>query len=218
MLEIISVETDNELPDETISILSGFVSPETKNKAARYRHKQNAVNTLIGEIITRKAIFERTGLSKEKIVILSDKCGKPYLANIPGLHFNISHSGDLVVCAVDEEPIGVDIELIRAAKQGIAKRFFSNDEYEFVMSDPDKNSAAFYKIWTMKESYAKWKGGGLSMSLNSFSVLEIEKQGSLFFHHIDVRADACCYVCTTSGGIGSHRHFKPGEFLAHLEK
>ena len=217
MLEIVSIETDSGLSDDTFSILSNFISNEKREKITRLRRRQDAVNTLLGEIVVRHTICAGTGLANDEIEILNDKYGKPYIANMaitPGLYFNISHSGDLLVCAVSDAPVGVDIELIRAAYPDITKRVFRDDEYDFVMSGPDMPGAAFFQIWTMKESYVKWEGSGLSTPLNSFSVLELKSLDRPFFHCVDVRTDACCHVCTDIASITSHRHYMQEDFLS----
>ena len=219
MLEIVSIETDSGLSDDAFLILSGFISHEKRERIAKLHRKQDAVNTLLGEIVVRKTICARTGLANDEIEILTGTYGKPYIANAtnianpPGLHFNISHSGDLLVCAVNDEPVGVDVELIRAADPDIAKRVFRDDEYDFVMSGPDMSGSAFFKIWTMKESYVKWEGRGIS-KLNSFSVLELKRRCRPFFHYIEVRADACCHVCTETALITSLHHYKQDAFLS----
>ena len=40
--------------------------------------------------------------------------GKPYFPDRPELEFNLSHSGDLLLCALDGSPVGADIQQVRA--------------------------------------------------------------------------------------------------------
>ena len=57
---------------------------------------------------------------------------RPYLKNYPQIHFNCSHSEELILIGItDSCQIGVDIELIktRSDENDIAKNFFSFDEY-----------------------------------------------------------------------------------------
>ena len=209
MLEIISVETGAEAPDEIYSALSDLVSQERRERAARFRNRQGAVNMLAGEALARHMVCARAGLKNEQLVIAPDQHGKPQIVGVPGLHFNVSHSGDLVVCALSDDPIGADIELIRTANLRIAERFFRDDEYKYLISYTDSLDAAFFRIWTMKESYIKQLGKGLGIALDSFSVFEIERQGRHVFHTVDVRPDACCRICADdSERVSSHRHYK----------
>ena len=129
MLDIISVETDYGLLSiETFSTLSGLVSHERREKTARIRHKQTAVNTLMSEVVARTAICVRMGIKNEELEMQPDEHGKPHPVNLPGVHYNVSHSGNLVVCAVDDSPVGIDVELIKAANLRVAERYFCGEE------------------------------------------------------------------------------------------
>lgn len=60
----------------------------------------------------------------DQIVFQTEGNGKPVVRHIPSFHFNLSHSGDWVVCAIDDAPVGIDIEEIKPIDLAIAKRFF----------------------------------------------------------------------------------------------
>ncbi|SFI31708.1 MULTISPECIES: 4'-phosphopantetheinyl transferase superfamily protein [unclassified Bacillus (in: firmicutes)] len=98
--------------------------------------------------------------------------GKPYLKNHPTISFNLSHSGDFVVCVFDNHPVGIDIEKIKIIEYiSLAKKFFTKKEYNYIMKgDFRQQLDKFYDIWTLKESFIKCCGKGLSLPLNSFSV------------------------------------------------
>ena len=51
---------------------------------------------------------------------------KPLLNLFTDFHFNISHSKDWIVWAVDNIPIGVDIEVLRDFNLKIGKKFYTN--------------------------------------------------------------------------------------------
>ena len=88
-----------------------------------------------------------------------DEHGKPM---IDGLEFSLSHSGDLVVCAVSDEPVGCDVERLREAPKGVAERYFSDGEQAYLSRfSGDEYDKAFFRLWTMKESYVKMTGEGL---------------------------------------------------------
>ena len=61
------------------------------------------------------------------------------------------------------------VEKIRESKEAIYKRVFCSEEVRFIKSAED-----FTNLWTRKEAVVKLFGGGLSMGLNSFSVLSDE--------------------------------------------
>ena len=91
--------------------------------------------------------------------------GKPYfLKPYDGYHFNISHSGDIVVMAVGDSPVGVDVERIGRAKDymKLARRFFYKHEYERVET-AIQSEDEFYRVWTYREALSKLVGEGLSL-------------------------------------------------------
>lgn len=81
-----------------------------------------------------------------------------------------------MLCVVDNKPVGIDIEEIKYIEyEEIAKRFFTAREFDYIVNQElcfQLNS--FYEIWTLKESYIKCLGQGLSIPLKSFSI-ELEK-------------------------------------------
>ncbi len=95
--------------------------------------------------------------------------GKP---TVQGIGFNLSHSGDFVVCAVGEKSVGCDVEKIKKAPMQVAKRFFGESEAAYVQAQAvSERDAAFFRLWTMKESYIKMTGEGMSLPLDGFTLL-----------------------------------------------
>jgi len=96
--------------------------------------------------------------------------GKPMVAGIPGLEFNLSHADHHVAFAFAwKQALGVDIEShernIQAA--GLARRFFVPAEADALDGlDPDLQRAAFLRVWTHKEAVLKALGVGLSFGLD----------------------------------------------------
>ena len=117
------------------------------------------------------------GIEQELEFISIGTHGKPDFRDGCGWHYNLSHSGDYVMLAVADKPVGVDIQQIKPLARDIAGRFYSCDEIEYLKSISSDNSSkeyleAFYRIWCLKESYVKCSGEGLGHGLNSFSVIE----------------------------------------------
>ena len=98
--------------------------------------------------------------------------GKPVFRDRAELHFSISHAGNVVVLAFGDRPSGVDVEYVKRADMKVAKRFFGQEEYEYILGRAEaERPDAFCRIWTGKEAVVKASGRGLSMPLDSFSVL-----------------------------------------------
>ena len=118
---------------------------------------------------------------EEEPVILSG--GKPVFQKNAGVHFNLSHSGDYAALAFGKNELGMDIECVKRANLKVAKRFFKQEEYDYLSGKEGEEQAdAFFRIWTGKEAVVKAAGGGLSVPLDSFCVLEerIESCGKVY--------------------------------------
>jgi 4'-phosphopantetheinyl transferase len=101
--------------------------------------------------------------------------GKPELLNPPiPLRFNLSHTKDLIICAVTlQDDIGCDVEAVGRASDilAIANHYFSASELEELFSLPEtERRSRFFDYWTLKESYIKACGQGLfAIPLADFS-------------------------------------------------
>lgn len=106
--------------------------------------------------------------------------GKPWFPREPGLHFNISHSGDLALCGVGTAPLGVDVEQIRPRRTGLARYVLSEEEFAwFTRLGGDWGS--LYTLWTLKEARVKCTGTGLRQAPRTIAVplLEPGQSGTL---------------------------------------
>lgn len=92
--------------------------------------------------------------------IIRAEGGKPYFKGHPELHFNLSHSGEFVLCALSDAPVGVDIEVIRPRKEGLPAYSFKGENYERYLA-LGGDWEAFYTLWTEVESIIKYTGEGL---------------------------------------------------------
>lgn len=94
---------------------------------------------------------------------------KPFFKNMPEVHFSISDSGSYWACAFASEEIGLDIQKIQEVKaQRISRRFFHPLEVKWL---EENGWEYFIRIWTLKESYVKYTGRGMSDGLKVFSVI-----------------------------------------------
>lgn len=118
--------------------------------------------------------FDRNALpiGLDKMVITKDsEHGKPYLEGVPHVHFSISHSGKWWICAIDSNPIGLDLQEVPEKENNVeklAKRFYHKRETMWLRG---KSQEEFYRLWAYKESYVKYTGVGLLQGLDYFSVI-----------------------------------------------
>ena len=119
-----------------------------------------------------------TALRKEYNINLSyeprveGEHGKPFLSYRPSLHYNISHSGEYVVCILADQEVGIDIQIHRKANyERMLKRMVPEDEYNEILASADMQER-FFEQWVLREAYIKWTGEGLSRDLRTISMNE----------------------------------------------
>jgi 4'-phosphopantetheinyl transferase len=147
------------------------VSEERQTKVLRFIKPEDAHRGLLGDILIRSIICSKLNMKCKEIHFTAEPYGKPCAAGLPSFHYNIAHSGRWIVCAVDCDPVGIDIEEIKPISLDVAEYFFSMEEYRWLMDQGEAaRLACFYELWTLKESFVKRLGKGLSCPLNSFSI------------------------------------------------
>jgi 4'-phosphopantetheinyl transferase len=195
MLETWVVIADSNLPERDRKMLSALVSREKQERISRFRHVRDAQSTLLGDLLIRSELCARTGLRNSELEFSINPYGKPFLKGYPHIHFNISHTAGYIACAIDNEPVGIDIEQVKTVYHDIADRFFAEDEKQYIYSGQE-GPERFFEVWTKKESYIKREGKGLSIPLPSFSVFEIAKTKEIFFHPVFSNSEVLCHVCS----------------------
>ena len=142
----------------------------------RVRDRQNLTSklqTVTGELLARYAVGQFLNKPDQQIDLVFGEKGKPHIGNLQDVHFNISHSGYFVVCAVALTEIGIDVERIREVNLRIAERFFSSSEISDLMDCEEKDRMQYFiALWTIKESFLKAIGRGLTQHLNSFTIIK----------------------------------------------
>ena len=133
--------------------------------------------------------------------------GKPYLREQP-FFFNLSHSGEYVVCALSDCEIGVDIQYQRAQDSSrLAERFFHIREKELLEQAGTKEEYRdlFYKLWTMKEAYGKMTGEGITAVIGmDFSGINNVRMREFTWEEYEDLKDykiACCRRIPGKSGI-----------------
>lgn len=147
-----------------------LMSSQLQAKIQKFRQPEDQLRTLCGELLLQRYASEQWEIPFSALVKKYNAYGKPELAEYPSCHYNISHSGDWVVAAFDNQPVGIDIETAMPIEMSIAERFFSPSEVSLLQEqNEEQKQSLFYTLWTLKESYIKAEGAGLSIPLDSFS-------------------------------------------------
>ena len=160
-IEIYATEYRMELSADIFLLLLEKLSPALQAKVRKYKRWQDAYGCLFGKLLLIRALRDK-GFHGDLNELQYTEYGRPYLRDAPD--FNISHSGNLVVCILGGEgPVGIDIEEIRELSISEFKDQFTAIEWQIIQTAKEP-LLAFYHYWTAKESVLKANGKGLSIS------------------------------------------------------
>jgi 4'-phosphopantetheinyl transferase len=151
-----------------------LLSPDELARANGFRFPVLRRDYLITRWLVRTILSERLSIPERTLHFGSNAYGRPYLLTHPELSFNISHTNGLIALAVAQAgEIGLDIEQLqtdRAAPKLADYCFAASERAALHRVAPEGFDEAFFTYWTLKESYIKALGTGLSTALDSFSV------------------------------------------------
>lgn len=168
-MDIFIMTVDIEKPFSEYEKYIKFISEKRKRRIAGFRFDKDKIVSLCSELLIRCKLSEILNTKPNEIIIETDNNGKPYVSNFENIFFSLSHSGDMILLAIDTCRIGADIELIKKDNTALAKSFFTNGEYDFIINSED-SVRSFYMVWTMKEAYLKMTGEGIINGLDNFDV------------------------------------------------
>lgn len=154
-----------------------MLSKDELDKIGNFLLEKDRLVCLVSRVLVRLVLswyFPRTCPSTWRFS--KKKHGKPYLNcdQFPGLEFNLTHSGDIVLCAFTRSgAVGIDLETARLMKNvdDVVNRFFAAEEKVFFKTLEDlEKQAFFFRLWTIKESYVKAIGDGMQIPFDGFSI------------------------------------------------
>jgi len=188
-------EVQDHLPSSVLEKVNSFKYPADQQRS------------LMADLMVRLYYHQKLKLALKDIEYEYGVHEKPVLKGYGNEYFNISHSGRHVVVAFSDHNVGVDVEAIKKDRRKIAQRFFTESEIEDMnsMGGEGEQIRYFYQLWTLKESYMKAIGDGMTMSLSSFAFNQKEAEFQLLFSKYDMdwkfysafwRADAFLSICS----------------------
>ncbi len=195
-ISISEFDGNNNRLEEILDIYPDFVTTDYRLIKNDKKRRQ----FILGKFLLREAVIDNSlSLCMLKSIELNE-FGKPYFTD-SNIHFNISHSSDLVVCAISKDMIvGIDIEERRVINIGYFHSCFSRKELEEIYESGDIYSG-FFRYWTIKESILKATGTGLSFPLNDLYI-NYEKRTCIindikwYINEIDILDNYACHLST----------------------
>jgi len=160
---------------ELLERYPALLSADETARLHRFHFPKDKHRYLVTRALVRAVLSFYADISPSEWRFASNYYGRPSISNEGGavrdLHFNTSHSSDLVVCAVRKSgSIGVDTEnLDRTIPSEGLDRYFSDFEQAALRAvPPGRRTLRFLELWTLKESYIKAREIGLSLPLSEF--------------------------------------------------
>ena len=187
MIKVYTANTGILNDDALFSSLYSRISEDRQKTIQRLKFRKDRNLSLGVEILLIHAL-ENENIDTQDLVFSTVQNGKPCLVN-RDIQFNLSHSGNISMCAISDKEIGCDVEKIE--KRGrdilrIAKNFFFDNEYRYIsdLEDEDERIDMFFRLWTLKESFMKVTGLGMALPLKDFSI-EINDSGIYVSHSLN---------------------------------
>ncbi|MEI3542070.1 MAG: hypothetical protein V8P98_04620 [Acutalibacteraceae bacterium] len=155
------------------------------------------MNSLYAELLIRNIVCENLKISNSKINFYKNSFGKPYLTDYENFYFNISHSGDFVICAISDHEVGVDIQKIKPISTAFKEKFVGR-----------KNASLedFYSMWVLEESYVKFLGKSIIFLAKNLSL----KKQNVYYKTYNIHPNYKISVCSGDNKFYNH--------ITHIEK
>ncbi len=131
-----------------------------RNKVANLKNTNNKRLSVLAEMLLLYGMGKLCIEHKIPLEFALNEHGKPCVAGLDSFYFNLSHSGDMAVCAISNKPVGVDVEKITRDCSKAVERYYTEGEK---CISRDKSTSY---IWTRKEAVAKADGRGISVGID----------------------------------------------------
>lgn len=199
-MKIFSLKIEKYLNEKELSFYFWSVSDDRVNRVNRL-YKLNDKNIcLFSELFINYLLGKYYNIPFKSIHYDINEYWKPFLVWYSNIHFNISHSWDYIVCALDNLPVWIDVEKIWKPNDDVAKMFYSKEEYaEYIWMNWNDKQRFFYKIWTWKEAYIKCLWKWMSISMTSFTISCNDNLMSIkdyIIKTVEVDNGYMCVVCS----------------------
>lgn len=175
-VHIVMSDTTND--ERLVAASLDVLTDKEHSRSERFIQPADRTRFVIGRWLARTMLSQYVDVAPREWPFVIDEYGRPHLARhpavAPDLRFNLSHTHGLVACAVTVgREVGVDVEhTARQLLHDVPERFFSAREIDDLRARPESEQhSAFFDYWTLKESYIKARGLGLTLPLRQFSFL-----------------------------------------------
>ena len=145
--------------DFDLAAALGEISEQRREQALRFKHEQGQRLCVLAYLLLKQGLREVYGIEENPIFEYNEH-GKPSIVGHPEIFFNLSHCKEAAICAISDQPVGVDVESVRSFNDSLVHYTMNDDEIQQIESAEDR-AVAFIQFWTKKEAALKLKGTGI---------------------------------------------------------
>jgi 4'-phosphopantetheinyl transferase len=157
----------DQCSEQEVARLLPLVSNQRREQALRYQHTFGQFCCLKSYIMLCDLLAEWGRVHQlpinEQPTFLYNNYGAPYIEGGP--YFSISHCKTGIAVAISENPIGIDIEVIRTFKPELMRKTMNLTEQQHIISSTNPD-LEFIRLWTQKEALLKLQGTGIISDLH----------------------------------------------------
>ena len=135
------------------------VSAQRREQALKFRHENGRRLSLAVYLLLMDGLREEYGIQTPPEFDYTAE-GKPFILGRPDIHFSFSHSGNVALCALSNQPVGADVEVPRKITPSLVSYTMNDREQEQINASADPALRFFY-FWTRKEALLKLTGEGI---------------------------------------------------------
>jgi 4'-phosphopantetheinyl transferase len=175
-VELWAAFTDDIRDPALLARYRELLTDDERAREMRFRFASDQHRFLLTRALVRTVLSKYVDIAPDAWRFAPDAFGRPQIQNtdagVAELTFNISHTHGLIILGITHrKALGLDTEHLwsRAASGAVADRFFSPIEANALRELPEAvRRERFFDYWTLKESYIKARGRGMSLGLASF--------------------------------------------------
>lgn len=149
-------------------------------------HEQEMLRLVLQRIPAASSAAEQHGLAHQLLeqvlqeqgiappyALQKGEHGKPFLVQHPSVQINLSHCKEAVLCGIGRVPLGVDVEANRPFRERVMRRVLTEAEQQTVLQ-AEESALQFLRFWTLKESFVKALGIGISYPMRQISFSQLQ--------------------------------------------
>jgi len=150
---------------EKLDIIAALerVSPQRREQAMRFRFDSGRRLSLAAYLLLMEGLEKEYGIIEPPVFEYTPE-GKPFLVQHPDIHFNLSHSKNVALCAISDQPVGADVEVPRKISPSLVSHTMNEREQEIINTSSD-SVMQFLHFWTRKEALLKLTAVGIRSDL-----------------------------------------------------